>query len=232
MHVHLRLQLHVRYQKVLLHAPQLLLRPLQEVLGVLVAGVKHDFRRRIQVGLIGHVECNLVPDVLEITRVIEDTGAEDLRVRELQDSPAVLVTVDPVADLQHAGIEEAHVDDVARAVANLNAVTGVVDASGEDRDTSRDAEQRLFEGDSQACADQAEERAVMWNQPAPNESYDDYADHEDGRAEQLAVAIEAPRVLDARREQLLADARDQPAENQDTCRDAQSDDVSTYPMHA
>src|SRR5579884_1115681 len=170
-HVHVGLDLKTLHHEIALHSLDLPLCALEELLSVLAANAFQNVGEGFHIAGISDGNVDLIPDVAERTRVIEDWSAEDLSVRELNGASAVLVAADPVADLHHACVEEADVDHVTAELVDLDAIAAGVHVSGEDGDAAGDAEQRFAKRDCQAGADQAEKLAFVLEDFCP-EPYD------------------------------------------------------------
>ena len=66
--------------------------------------------------------------IFKITGVVEDRFFEDEAVGNAHNAPAVLVAVDPLADLHQGGSEQGNVDHIALDAAQLHPVANFVKA--------------------------------------------------------------------------------------------------------
>src|SRR5581483_9100010 len=161
----------------------------QEFASVFVAHLGKDLGSLLKITVIGHRQRDLVPDVREILGVIKDGRSEDLRVGKLHDSSGGLIALDPVSNLEHAGVKESDVDYVAGELIDLNSIFDGKHVAGENGQAPGYAQQRFTQGHRETCADQAQERAAARNHSRPEHNNDGCRDYHEHRVEKALLAV-------------------------------------------
>ena len=182
-------QFETRHHEIALHILDLLVRTLQKLACVLSSDRFQDFGDCFHIAGISHRNANLVPDIAEGSRVIEDGSTEDLRVGKLNRASTVLIAADPVANLHHARVEEADVNHIATQFIDLDAIATGVHVAGKNGDASGDAEQWLPQRDRQTSSDKSPELSLKLELTGPNHNQRRDCEYGDGSVHQTIKPV-------------------------------------------
>lgn len=127
--------------------------------------------------------------------VVVDRVSKDHRIRDKQDAPAVLISADPSANLEHSRIKESNIDYIASHLLKLDAITGRIHVTGKDRQPACDAKQRLSQSDRNSRSKQPEEGSLLFKGVRPQDHNRQPRRKNNNRAEEFAPAITLAMVL-------------------------------------